>query len=157
MGNQFDSKDMAVSSVANVTDHMLTFNKDQSAELLKESGTIKYTTVNTREFVKESLGSIQKTIFLTTSNPKTSLILVKWTNATINEACETDRYYPPLAQACLKQTIKAINLAIWGCGSVKETAFIRILVNALSNVNLTKETTLVPSSVIDKMKELEDT
>lgn len=157
MGNPNESKDWSTLAVANVTDHMLTFNEQTSTKLLEQATNIKYEEVHTQTFMLRMLGPLQHLIALSCSNPKTSRALVHSINELVEEICEPPQYYyPELAQRLFTQVVQAINNAIWGAGAMKEAAFIKVLVTSLSNVNLTSQKTMVPEKVLDILKKLEE-
>jgi len=152
-GGKGESKDWSTIAVANLTDHLLDFNNENSEKLIENTAGIKYETINSREKFLAVINVLQQIVFQSTTNAHTSKFLMFKFNDLIDElTCPLEEYYAPLAQIRWTKVLKALNYALWGAGAFKNQSFFNVLITQLSNVNLVAEKTMIPKKVIQVMK-----
>jgi hypothetical protein len=157
MAGKDEGKDWATLSTANLTDHMLKINTDNTLMLLQEAKEIHYEEYDAQAFLLKIIPKLQKIVVLTTANVQTSHTLTRFFNQLVDEVLEpVDLFYPPLAQNLFKRVVQGINLALWGAGAMKETAFLKVIISALSRINVADEKIVIPESLIKQMDELDE-
>jgi hypothetical protein len=135
---------------------MLGFNQTNTELLLQESGEISFLEYDIQAYLRGLKPHLQKIIFLTTCNARTSALLTKYVNALLDEAmCDPDVFDKDLARTLSTRVCQAINLAIHGAGVMKETAFLKVILSALSRINTVDDKVMVPNSVLNQLKELD--
>jgi hypothetical protein len=157
-GSGDEAKEISIASVANLTDHMLEIN-EQSNDVL--NGTLKqlqYRVMPTQEYILFSVPFFQMILQLTSIENTSEAILESTINELMGEALDDpDLFYPPLANALYCKVIMAINIALGRSSNFKLKSFYSVMVSRLSQVNLLKENTIIPQSLMDKIKSIKRT
>lgn len=148
MAGQDESKQMAILSAANLADHALDLNTENTKELTKIVTQQESIIVPRREAYLAVCGVVRKIIILTTANDEASYNLALALNE-LEEEIEDDPelYYYPLARQLWLRVLKRINIAIQKAGSTKEQQFMKVLYSSLSNINFAREKVTIPKII----------
>lgn len=145
MAGQDESKQMAILSAANLTDHALEINSKNTKALIEIIKTQEYIEVPRQEAFKVVYHGIQIIIMRTVASTDASARLVDCLNDLAGEIFDTpDVFYAPLAQQYWIRVLQAINIAIQQAGSKKEEQFMQVLYSSLSNINFAREKVTIP-------------